>query len=160
MADTETRADEPGLVAEPGMKARIDEIEQQMAAHVISTAAPAAVQAQRGVPQSRQPQAQRDRPLFDESDAFARSMADTIIDDSQLDDSDVLAPPRLPSLRLRRLPASLSCACSPALSRYDSTAADTEVEVTEFDHDPELDEAVISYANGDFTQAERPARLA
>ncbi len=114
MADTETRADESELVAEPGMKARIDEIEQQMASHVIAATAPTAP-ATLPTPREnwlrQQRERQRDAAGFAESDAFARSMADTIIDASLLDEA------ALPASVRRRCSAGADVASGPGQHR-------------------------------------------
>ena len=147
MADTETRADEPGLVAEPGMKARIDEIEQQMAAHVISR--PHRQRCRR----SAQPPRRASRPR---SATGPSSTSPTPLRAAWRTRSSMSRS----STKCRRRPhgrrAASASAPAPAspMSRYDTSAMESEVEVTEFDHDPDLDEAVIGYANGDFAQAE------
>ena len=77
-----------------------------------------------------------------ETDAFARSMADTVIDSAQLD-----------AAMSAGLSGAAAAPAAEAHSRHDP-AAGPAVEVTEVAHDPELDEAVIAYANGDSAHAE------
>jgi hypothetical protein len=68
----------------------------------------------------------------------------------------VSAPPRYPRRRQLApapipMPAPAPRAAAPRLPSADLP----EVEVLEIKHDPELDEAVIAFANADFTHSER-----
>ncbi len=155
MADTQTRSDEAELSAHPDMKERIDEIEQQMSSHSPPLAPrrppnpPAALE----LPAVRQPTGMG---------VLERSMADTIIDSAQFDDpaSAVAAP--VPLQTVAR-PISQPEHSKPPNSGFDmplsrGLGAPSAVEVTEIGHDPDLDEAVISYANGDSAAAEASLR--
>ncbi|MFG5408097.1 hypothetical protein ABXN37_08210 [Piscinibacter sakaiensis] len=108
MADTESGRQEVEA-APPGMKAKIDEIEQQMAGHAIPSGS------------------RRVAPFSPTLPAPAPG-----------------APPTEPSPSIVMRTLSLSDSQSP-----------TALEVSEAVHDPELDEAVIAYANGDDAHAER-----
>ena len=149
MADTQTRSEEAEMSAHPDMKERIDEIEQQMSNHAPSLAARRDPQ-----PTSNMPQRQATGMGL-----LERSMADTIIDSVQLDDPSpqMIAAPALPQPGARN--TGQPRAVNPPNSGFDmpltrSTGGQAAVEVTEVGHDPELDEAVISYANGDSATAE------
>jgi hypothetical protein len=153
MADTEGRADAEAP-AGSGMKAKIDEIEQQMAGHAIPTASrrPAAPPGAPGVPR-----AGRDAPvvrtvpaaLMDDA-AQARSVADTVIQDAP----GLQAASSAPAVRGGGAVVMPPAAAGPVPVPMDSRSPQA-MEVTEAAHDPDLDEIAISYANGDNETAER-----
>ena len=158
--DSEARLPDANTPRQDGVKAKIDEIEQQMvgdagfntttrrAAGLQHTSTEAAVMLRRGA---------------------AGDSDDALVDD---DDDESLAP--LPPLHDPTLPAAAApvqmagglppLAPVPAAStaaagtmRFGDDAADGSafaVEVSEVVHDPELDEAVIAFANADFAQCE------
>jgi hypothetical protein len=145
--DSEARlADTPAARADVGVKAKIDEIEQQMVGDGYSPAARrqaaffnAPTQPAGLAPQSAGPPAAPRR-----------------------DDADHL--PALPPLPDLDRPAAGAAAqagagLSPLAVNVDAASADFgnafAVEVSEVVHDPELDEAVIAFANADFTQCEQ-----
>ncbi len=146
MADTESKAGDTELPSTGGMKAKIDEIEQQMVGPgvppvsrrtVTGTGSPPP----RPVPPPPAPIPPPPPPSL--NDALA--MADTIIQ-----------PDRAPE------PAAEAPTAAPRTTRPSSTVhgllvdsqSSAEVEVSEAAHDPDLDEAVIAYANGDNERAE------
>ncbi len=96
------------------------------------------------------------------ADALERSMADTIIDVAQLDQppahSAAATPRAQPAAEAVNRgvaadrPAARDSGFDMPLTR--SMPSVSAVEVTEVGHDPELDEAVISYANGDSAATE------
>ncbi|GAP35139.1 STAS domain-containing protein [Piscinibacter sakaiensis] len=169
MADTESGRQEVEA-APPGMKAKIDEIEQQMAGHAIPSGsrrvAPPAAR-----PPAEEPTAPGALGPADPG-AAARAVADTVIDGARVQPPAgrpaaatlSLAPADLPAHGFSpTLPAPAPGAPptepSPSivmrtLSLSDSQSP-TALEVSEAVHDPELDEAVIAYANGDDAHAER-----
>lgn len=157
MADTESRTGDTELPpAGSGMKAKIDEIEQQMAGQAIPAGSrrPASPPG----PVARGEAAPRPSPPLTPQSAEAaraealavqaRSVADTIIDEARVDE----APPAPASPSAVRPPAAAPTAPPRSAPPPNDDAA---IEVTEAAHDPELDEAAISYANGDNETAER-----
>ncbi len=149
MADTQTRADESELSAHPDMKGRIDEIEQQMSTHAPPLASRrSSISAKlTDLPAARPPTGMG---------VLERSMADTIIDSAQLDDpaGDTVAPTRPAAQRVVASEPSRPPNSGFDMPMFRAAGAPAAVEVTEVGHDPELDEAVISYANGDSAAAE------
>ncbi|MEO8279900.1 MAG: hypothetical protein ABI564_09430 [Ideonella sp.] len=150
MADTQTRSDEAELSAHPDMKERINEIEQQMSNH----APPLAARRAPEPPLNTAPGQPEGMGVLE------RSMADTIIDAAQLDDPPAARPLALSVPPQPARPgAEVAQRASPPNSGFDmplmrTAGTQDAVEVTEVGHDPELDEAVISYANGDSAAAE------
>jgi hypothetical protein len=152
--DSEARAPDTQTSRPDGVKAKIDEIEQQMVGD-------AGFSAPRGRASSYHGEATEPAVLVRES---ARTGA------SAPDGGHLLpALPPLPSFDLppaagpaaaqmatglpplAPLPASPFDAQGPDPSEFGSPFA---VEVSEVEHDPELDEAVIAFANADFSQCE------
>jgi len=154
--DSDARLPEGNASRHDGVKAKIDEIEQQMVGESgFSTTSRRAT----GFPQtSTEPRAlQRDAALPGRGDA--------------LDDGEMLAP--LPPLSEIPLPplatpapvqmigglpplSALSFGGDEDMARVNGSGFDSPfaVEVSEVVHDPELDEAVIAFANADFAQSE------
>lgn len=169
MADTEGRLDDAApSPAGDGMKAKIDEIEQQMAGHAIPSASrrpprpvsPPSPPGERVTLPGRLDDVPALPGSVEEAEQHARSMADTIIDGSQLDhatDNLTLTgvPETEPAPAAVAPPSSLVQPRSVLLSDSQSPTA---LEVSEVVHDPELDEAVIAYANGDNEHAEQQLR--
>ena len=145
--DSEARMHDSGAKPDSGVKAKIDEIEQQMVGDAYSgvprrapdfynaPTQPAAMEAR--PPRSTQPAALARSGLVMDSDELSRS-----------------APAGTPTV------AVMSPGMSP-LSPLDFDAAPADlahpfvVEVSEVAHDPELDEAVIAFANADFELCEQ-----
>jgi hypothetical protein len=160
--DSEVRITDspPVRPVDAGVKAKIDEIEQQMAGEV-------------GYAGS-----QKRTPEFYNAPTQPASLPATLrTAAAPLDGSALVATPGMPDAdRLPALPvlndAQLPPVAPPSpvvmgggmspLAPANSTAmapgragAGPEVEVSEVVHDPELDEAVIAFANADFTQCEQ-----
>ena len=145
--DSEARMHDSGAKPDSGVKAKIDEIEQQMVGDAYSgvprrapdfynaPTQPAAMELR--PPRSTQPAALPRSGLVMDSDELSRS-----------------APAGTPAV------AVMSPGMSP-LSALDFDAAPADlahpfvVEVSEVAHDPELDEAVIAFANADFELCEQ-----
>ena len=148
--DSEAKIMESGAKADSGVKAKIDEIEQQMVGD-----APYAGQATRRTPEfynaPTQPAAM---------DPIARRAASppaaaVNFDGAQVE--DFMAERALP---MATSPVVMNGGVSPLTSiKFDAAAADLASpfaqEMTEIAHDPELDEAVIAFANADFEQCEQ-----
>ena len=145
--DSEARMHDSGAKPDSGVKAKIDEIEQQMVGDTYS-----------GVPRRApdfynaptQPAAMDARPpRSTQSAALPRS--GLVMDSDELSRS---APAGTPAV------AVMSPGMSPLSPLdFDSAPADLAhpfvVEVSEVAHDPELDEAVIAFANADFELCEQ-----
>jgi hypothetical protein len=146
--DSEARMHENGTKPGSGVKAKIDEIEQQMVGDTYSGALrrtpdfynaptqPAALQ-------SQEPRSTRTAPL---------TKVGLVTDSDELSRSAPAAG------------ASAVAVMSPRMSplspiNFDASAADLAqsfaVEVSEVAHDPDLDEAVIAFANADFEHCEQ-----
>jgi hypothetical protein len=154
MADTEGRVDADAFPSS-GMKAKIDEIEQQMAGEAIPAASR---RSPANAARAAEPRPRRDEPVprtvpaaLTEGSAPARSAADAAIQAPEF--SGVRTP--VPAPRAAGLGAVVTPpAASPAAPPMDSRSPQA-MEVTEAAHDPDLDEIAISYANGDNEGAER-----
>ncbi|WP_418318600.1 hypothetical protein [Piscinibacter sakaiensis] len=131
--DTQSADDADVHIAEPGMKAKIDEIEQQMAEQPMSEAA--AFAARRAA----------------DRQALERSLADTVAD--PLLSERAQAADGGQSLAALEFPRT-NAPDSGFLHGGRAPISRSAIEVTEVGHDPELDEAVILYANGDNASAE------
>ena len=148
--DSEGRLQENGAKADSGVKAKIDEIEQQMVGdnYQQTTRRPprfyeAATQpAPLGAP-SAKPAA--------ESAAAPAAAAPAAPKRSNLIDAPELTS-AVPIEAVRPAKAPLSAAKLDAASDYSGVFS---VEVNEVAHDPDLDEAVIAFANADFESCEQ-----
>src|SRR5262245_58742626 len=157
--DSEVRiTDSPPVRVDTGVKAKIDEIEQQMVGDGGYAGS-----------QKRRPESYNAPTQPASLPATLRTAA------APLDGAAVVAAPdadRLPALPVltdAQLPpvappspvvmgggmSPLAPANSAALAPGRAGATGPEVEVSEVVHDPELDEAVIAFANADFTQCEQ-----
>ncbi len=149
--DSEARmVDGGGAKADVGVKAKIDEIEQQM----VGDTYPGAHHSRRGpefYSAPTQPSALQPQPA-----AAARSTAPQPLGPPR---SDYFKATTVPAVD-RTAPAVLSAGMSPVTPlNLDAAAPDFgnafTAEVGEVVHDPELDEAVIAFANADFDQCEQ-----
>jgi hypothetical protein len=142
--DSEGKMAESGAKADSGVKAKIDEIEQQMVGDASYNAAP------RRTPEFY------NAPTEPAALHIARATAPAPFDGGRVDDflADRAAPPA-------SSPVVMGAGVSPLSSiKLDPTASADFAnpfaqELTEVTHDPELDEAVIAFANADFEQCEQ-----
>ena len=147
--DSEARVGESGARQDVGVKAKIDEIEQQMVGD-----------ASFSVSKRRSPEfynAATEPAAFDT--AAARRRAAPVlsqaarVDDHVLERMSLAPPPAISA-------AVMGSGMSPLTSlKLDDVGDDFEnslaVEVGDAGHDPDLDEAVIAFANADFDQCEQ-----
>jgi hypothetical protein len=168
--DSEARVSEGAARQESGVKAKIDHIEREMvgdgtlkastrSAALLDPTVPAAL-ARFGPASTRPGSLDRPAPAVAPLDAAAP------VDEDRL--------PPLPPLRDLDLPEPEAAAMPPpvtmaaglgpltpvsfpngALAGHLGPSFSVEVEVSEVVHDPELDEAVIAFANADFNQCEK-----
>jgi hypothetical protein len=143
-------APESGAKQDAGVKAKIDEIEQQMVGDGLVA------------PQRRSPEfynAQTQPVPIDQRRASAPTQPAPLNDHG----GGRVEDPVLPSPRAAA-PAAPSAVMGPGLSPLSPLTLDVgagdfanafAVEVSEVVHDPELDEAVIAFANADFEQCEQ-----
>ncbi|MCU0969661.1 MAG: STAS domain-containing protein [Rubrivivax sp.] len=159
--DSEARLPEASARPDAAVKAKIDAIEQQMVGDggfSTSTRRPA------GADAPTEPMSMRQLPPLE----FGGSGATPLSPPSRAPEADRLpALPPLPEVELApaAAPAPVQMAARlPPLAplQFGGPSADGTdfgspfaVEVSEVVHDPELDEAVIAFANADFTQCER-----
>ena len=142
--DSEARVgDSGGAKPDSGVKAKIDEIEQQMVGDNAYAAAP------RRTPEFY------NAPTEPAAMEMARRTAPSTLDGARVGNfnADLAAP-------LAQSPVTMSGGLSPLTSlKLDDSSADFAhpfaQELTEVTHDPELDEAVIAFANADFEQCEQ-----
>lgn len=141
--DSEGRLVDSGAKPDSGVKAKIDEIEQQMVGDGAYPAAPR--------PQKRTPEFYNapTEPAAMEMASARRSTSHGTLDDARLANAPIAVPS-----------AVMGAGVSPLTAiRLDSAAPDLAQsfaqELTEIAHDPELDEAVIAFANADFEQCEQ-----
>ena len=144
--DSEAKLLDSGAKADSGVKAKIDEIEQQMVGDAPYTHA-----GNRRTPEfynaSTVPAAMDARSV--------RPSSRSHFDGAQVD--DIMADRAAP---LATSPVVMGAGVSPlTTARFEVTAPDLASpfsrELTEVVHDPELDEAVIAFANADFEQCEQ-----
>jgi ABC-type transporter Mla MlaB component len=171
--DSEARMSENALRQDSGVKAKIDDIEREMvgeSAHMRGNTRPSgffgAPTGPGGVGARRQPSNTRQGELDAPRGAPALSRQASY---DAGDDGDEL--PALPPLEdMDAAPAAPAAAAvmapglgplapvsldPPPRSEHGALPFDVEVEVNELVHDPELDEAVIAFANADFAACER-----
>ncbi|KQV91697.1 STAS domain-containing protein [Rhizobacter sp. Root1221] len=126
--DSEARMPESGAKPYSGVKAKIDEIEQQMVGDGLASP-------------SRRTPSFYDAPTQPAAIGYAATQPDS-------------------SLSRGAPPAPAAVVMSPGLSPLNGSAESSELgrpfaaEVSEVEHDPELDEAVIAFANADFELCE------
>jgi hypothetical protein len=151
--DSEVRNPD-GARPDVGVKEKIDAIEQQMVGESLGTAKRnAAVVRASGHSMSESFFAASTTPQSMQS----LSSADAFKPTAPLDMSSYGLPAATSTLG----PSTMSRPRVSVLSKFNSAPgdnADYTVEVTELAHDPELDEAVIAFANADFDQCERALR--
>jgi hypothetical protein len=144
--DSEAKiGDSGGARPDSGVKAKIDEIEQQMVGDASYAAAPRRTPEFYNAP--TEPAAMETPPR--------RSTMPAALDGGRVDNfnNDRAVPMALS-------PVTMSGGISPLTSiKLDASSADFAhpfaQELTEVTHDPELDEAVIAFANADFEQCEQ-----
>ncbi len=148
--DSEGKIMESGAKADSGVKAKIDEIEQQMVGD-----APYASQATRRTPEFYN--APTEPAEMDRMPRRAAPPAAAAVNFDGAQVEDFMADRALP---MATSPVVMSGGVSPLTSiKFDVAAAELAgpfaQEMTEIAHDPELDEAVIAFANADFEQCEQ-----
>ncbi len=152
--DSEVRAAEAGNARPDGVKAKIDEIEQQM----VGDSAYANSRRTSGFFTATT----LPTPMGRENASPSAEPAGQLVDDSEmlpalppLADTDESAPVSAPAVMA---PGLSPLSALPELSEplpADRQSRGGAVEVNEVVHDAELDEAVISFANADFSQCEQ-----
>ena len=141
--DSEAKMADSGAKADSGVKAKIDEIEQQMVGDASYNAAP------RRTPEFY------NAPTEPAALHMARATAPAPLDGGRVDGftADRAGP-------MTQSPVVMGAGVSPLSSIKLDPAASADFahpfaqELTEVTHDPELDEAVIAFANADFEQCE------
>jgi hypothetical protein len=156
--DSDARSADSGAKADSGVKAKIDEIEQQMVGDTHSGAlrrapefynAPTQPAPIDGVP--ARGKAPRPQP--------AESRQEELVEPEH--SRALRKPPAAPAPMPAPAPAAMARPVPPSPSplRVPNSSSDFAhpfaVEVSEVAHDPELDEAVIAFANADFDQCEQ-----
>lgn len=140
MDDSEVRMPESGAKPYSGVKAKIDEIEQQMVGDGLASP-------------SRRTPAFYDAPTQPAPMGYAATQPDTR-------NGQFGAAPAPAARPATQAAAPASAVMSPGLSPLSAGMDSGElgrpfaVEVSEVEHDPELDEAVIAFANADFELCE------
>jgi len=130
--DSEARMPESGAKPYSGVKAKIDEIEQQMVGDGLASP-------------SRRTPAFYEAPTQPAAMGYAPTVPDTALN--------------APAARASS-PAPAAVVMSPGLSPLNGSAESSELarpfaaEASEVEHDPDLDEAVIAFANADFELCE------
>jgi ABC-type transporter Mla MlaB component len=179
--DSEARMSESALRQDSGVKAKIDDIEREMVGESASMRGNTRPSGFFGAPATTSGAAARHVSSNTRQGALDatprtppgtnRSYASDDVDDGdelpalppleELDPSPMAAPAAPPSAHSFAVmapglgplaPVSLD---APIRSEHGALPFDVEVEVNELVHDPELDEAVIAFANADFAACER-----
>ncbi|MEY4748319.1 MAG: hypothetical protein RIQ60_533 [Pseudomonadota bacterium] len=148
--DSEVRNPD-GARPDVGVKEKIDAIEQQMVSESLGTAKRNAASVRATGP------AMSESFFATSTSTQSQSSADAFKPTAPLDMSGFGLPTATSTLG----PSTMSRPRVSVLSKFVSPPgdnADYTVEVTELAHDPELDEAVIAFANADFDQCERALR--
>jgi hypothetical protein len=169
--DSEARLPEPNSARTDGVKAKIDEIEQQMVGDAgfnttrnkatggFATSEPAAFNRESGFDIGRGGVVQDEHdktPGFGSPSTGSPKLAPMSMPPAAAP-APVQVASGLPPLAPLSTVSFASPAPPPAAARAGESAdfgSPFAVEVTEVVHDPELDEAVISFANADFAQCE------
>ena len=146
--DSEAKNMESGAKADSGVKAKIDEIEQQMVGGD-------AAYANRRTPEFYN--APTEPAAMDMTPAQPRPAQSPAVNFDHAHVEDFVSERPLPTLAVS--PVVMSGGVSPLSPlQFDAGAPDLASpfaqEMTEIAHDPELDEAVIAFANADFEQCE------
>ena len=173
MADTESsKAGDTELPPPTSMRAKIDEIEEQMAGQAIPTASrrpsgPPPTLPSQATPGPGRSDHARSEPVAagaNDLGAEARSVADTIIEGAELEGLPGLDVTPSPGPAAGRPSHGHATAAAPkppglpvgqAFVPLHDSQSPSAMEVSEAVHDPDLDEAVMSYANGDNDLAEQ-----
>jgi hypothetical protein len=139
--DSEARMQDSGAKPDSGVKAKIDEIEQQMVGDGLASPSP------------------RRTPAFYEAPTQPAAMPYARTQPDEGPRGDAPPPPRRPGATPAPSTAVMSPGLSP-LAPLDLEAGNAAMgsqfaELTEVAHDPDLDEAVIAFANADFELAEQ-----
>lgn len=144
--DSEARMQESGAKPDSGVKAKIDEIEQQMVGDGLASPSP------RRTPQFYE------APTQPAAMGYARTQPDQGLNKPSGGDS---RPPAAPPV-LRSVPtatvaqgAGLSPLAPLDLDTGPAALSSQFAELSEVAHDPDLDEAVIAFANADFELCEQ-----
>jgi hypothetical protein len=152
--DSEVRNPD-GARADAGVKEKIDAIEQQMVGESLGVA-------RRGAAVVRATGPAMSESFFGATSApssSAQVSADAFKPTAPLEMPDY--EPSLPTASSTLGPSTANKSRLSVLSQLNGVSgenSDYTVEVTELAHDPELDEAVIAFANADFDQCERALR--
>ena len=158
--DSESKNPENGARQESGVKAKIDEIEQQMVGETMPAAlrrlSPSAASAATPKKSPQLPEQARS------TDFYNAPTEPVALDDAPRRPSPPTTGEPLP--RSATAPGTSGDTVQPALLEFDmsplSLAADADfaspfaADPSEVAHDPDLDEAVIAFANADFEQCE------
>jgi hypothetical protein len=165
MDDSEGRMPDSGLRQDSGVKAKIDEIEQQMAGETLPS------EGRRGADffNARTQPASLEQRAYRSTVAGASSRGGLVMDSEELSLSAPVGTPNVAVMGTGMSPLSggggaptlpLSSALHSDAERFRAanalplTAAPTPAEL-EVKHDPDLDEAVIAFANADFDACEQ-----
>ncbi|MBC8057560.1 MAG: hypothetical protein H7Y61_13375, partial [Rhizobiales bacterium] len=148
--DSEGKMADSGAKADSGVKAKIDEIEQQMVGDASYSS-----QASRRTPEFYNAPTQP-APL----DARPARTAPPVVQAVDFDGAEVEDFMAGRAVPMATSPVVMGSGVSPLTAiKFDAAAADLASpfaqEMTEIAHDPELDEAVIAFANADFEQCEQ-----
>jgi hypothetical protein len=157
--DSEVKATQPPGTGDPGVKAKIDAIERQMVGSAVPSSARRGPPAHLGVSpptltsQVNDPDATVPADLRQDSLDAGVTMPMSILPDQQVFKVDDSPPaPAMPAAAPAR---AVSAAAPRPAAPAPSIAALPPMEVQEIAHDHELDEAVIAFANADFSHCER-----
>ena len=136
--DSEARMPESGAKQDSGVKAKIDEIEQQMVGDGLASPSP------RRTPQFYE------APTQPAAMGYARTQPDE-------GGAQPAAEARPAPARPATAPAAAAAPMQPTMAPLDLDAGTGSqfAELSEVAHDPELDEAVIAFANADFELCEQ-----
>ncbi|WOB09042.1 hypothetical protein [Piscinibacter gummiphilus] len=136
--DSEARMPESGAKQDSGVKAKIDEIEQQMVGDGLASPSP------RRTPQFYE------APTQPAAMGYARTQPDE-------GSTPRTAEPRPAPARPAAAPVAAAAPMQPTMAPLDLDAGTGSqfAELSEVAHDPELDEAVIAFANADFELCEQ-----
>jgi hypothetical protein len=143
--DSEARMQDSGAKPDVGVKAKIDEIEQQMVGDGLASPSP------------RRTPAFYEAPTQPAAMSYARTEPDRSIGGSRRDLEDANAPAVPPP----PAPTPSTAVMGTGLSPLSLDGAPGEfahpfaAELSEVAHDPDLDEAVIAFANADFENCEQ-----
>ena len=144
--DSEGRNPENGARQDSGVKAKIDEIEQQMVGETM----PSALRRNGATPEPAKPSEPARNTDFYNAPTEAAPLDERLHRPAPIraaaSPQRPAAPPPAPSMSIDLSPLSLE-----ASDRFVNPFA---VDLNEFAHDPDLDEAVIAFANADFEQSE------